>query len=206
MKQLHRSLTTTPREQRANTWNYDTQKVRGVNLGGWFVLEPWITPSLFEQWANGGGVVDEYTYTAALGKQNAQSRLNQHWSSFITEADFREIASHGLNHVRIPVGYWAFNPNPADPYVQGQLPYLDNAIRWARNSGLRVMLDLHGGMIPISTAFCYMLIGMQLPDPRTASTTVEKLVVSTGNPETTSPTPSPQSKKWQNATEMIKTS
>ncbi|EHL02159.1 putative Glucan 1,3-beta-glucosidase [Glarea lozoyensis 74030] len=126
-----------PVKERANTWNYDNQKVRGVNLGGWFVLEPWITPSLFEQWANGGGVVDEYTYTAALGKQNAQSRLTQHWSTFITEGDFKEIASFGLNHVRIPVGYWALNPNPADPYVQapGSQNGFDNsgkygAINW----------------------------------------------------------------------------
>ena len=24
-------------------------KIRGVNLGGWLVLEPWITPSIFEE-------------------------------------------------------------------------------------------------------------------------------------------------------------
>jgi glucan 1,3-beta-glucosidase len=127
-------------------------------LGGWFVLEPWITPSLFEQWANGGGVVDEYTLTAALGKQNAQSRLTQHWSTFITEADFKEIASFGLNHVRIPVGYWAFNPNSAEPYVQGQLPFLDNAIRWARNAGLRVMLDLHAGTLALNSCLYHQLM------------------------------------------------
>lgn len=39
---------------------------------------------------------------------------------------------------------WALNPLPGDPYVQGQLPILDNAIRWARSAGLKVMLDLHG--------------------------------------------------------------
>ena len=26
----------------------DDGKIRGVNLGGWLVLEPWITPNLFE--------------------------------------------------------------------------------------------------------------------------------------------------------------
>ena len=29
-------------------FDFDSDKVRGVNLGGWFVLEPWITPSIFE--------------------------------------------------------------------------------------------------------------------------------------------------------------
>ena len=28
--------------------------VRGVNLGGWLVLEPWITPKLFQQVGGGG--------------------------------------------------------------------------------------------------------------------------------------------------------
>jgi len=133
-----------PLRERAQGFNYNDNKVRGVNLGGWLVLEPWITPSIFEQWANGGGVVDEYTLTAALGKEEASRRLNAHWSSWVTEADFAEIASFGLNHVRIPVGYWALNPLPGDPHVQGQLPYLDQAIVWARNHGLKVMLDLHG--------------------------------------------------------------
>lgn len=27
---------------------FGSEKIRGVNLGGWFVLEPWITPSIFE--------------------------------------------------------------------------------------------------------------------------------------------------------------
>ncbi|CAG8973961.1 hypothetical protein HYALB_00010081 [Hymenoscyphus albidus] len=130
--------------KRAPTFNFDSEKVRGVNLGGWFVLEPWITPSMFQQWEYGGGVVDEYTMTAALGKSAAQNYLNAHWDTFITEADFKEIASFGLNHVRIPVGSWAFHPVDGEPYVQGQLPYLDRAIQWARNAGLRVMLDVHG--------------------------------------------------------------
>lgn len=29
-------------------FGFGQEKVRGVNLGGWFVLEPWITPSIFE--------------------------------------------------------------------------------------------------------------------------------------------------------------
>ncbi|KAK6583422.1 hypothetical protein PZA11_004498 [Diplocarpon coronariae] len=133
-----------PLGSRALAFDYDSQKVRGVNLGGWFVLEPWITPSIFADWANGGGVVDEYTYAATLGKSEASRRLHAHWSSWITEADFSEIASFGLNHVRIPVGYWALLPLAGDPYVQGQLPYLDRAVGWARKHRLKVMLDLHG--------------------------------------------------------------
>lgn len=116
-----------------------------MNLGGWFVLEPWITPSIFEPYAASGAVVDEYTLSQTLGQAAAQSLLEAHWNSWITEDDFQEIASMGLNHVRIPLGYWALNPLSGDPYVQGQLPILDQAIGWARSAGLKVMLDLHGG-------------------------------------------------------------
>lgn len=90
-------------------------------------------------------MVDEYTLSQALGSSAAYDLLNAHWASWITEDDFAEIASYGLNHVRIPIGYWALNPLDGDPYVQGQLPYLDSAIGWARTHGLKVLLDLHGG-------------------------------------------------------------
>ena len=131
-------------KSRALSFDYDNDKVRGVNLGGWFVLEPWITPSIFSDWADSQTVVDEYTYTETLGKDEALSRLTDHWNSWITQSDFNDIANAGLNHVRIPIGYWAVAPLDGDPYVQGQLDVLDNAIGWARSAGIKVLLDLHG--------------------------------------------------------------
>jgi hypothetical protein len=49
-----------------------------------------------------------------------------------------------LNHVRLPIGYWAFEVGPGEPFIQGQLPYLKKAIGWASNNGLKVIIDLHG--------------------------------------------------------------
>ncbi|PGH35849.1 glucan 1,3-beta-glucosidase [[Emmonsia] crescens] len=115
--------------------------IYGVNLGGWLVLEPWITPSVFEE--AGDGAVDEYTLSKILAG-NAKSRLSKHWNSWITADDFVQIAAAGLTHVRIPIGYWAVAPLKAEPYVQGQLNYLDKAIRWAKASNLKVVIDLHG--------------------------------------------------------------
>ncbi len=50
--------------------------------------------------------------------------------------------------MRIPVGYWAVAPLAGEPYVDGQLDALDNAITWARNAGLKILIDLHGGRHP----------------------------------------------------------
>lgn len=132
--------------ERGISFNYNDEKVRGVNIGGWLVLEPWITPSIFSKWADSKVVVDEYTYTQTLGKDAARATLTDHWKTFITQDDFNQIAKAGLNHVRIPIGYWAISPVAGDPYVQGQLDFLDLAIKWARSAGLKVMIDLHGGM------------------------------------------------------------
>ncbi|ESK85922.1 glycoside hydrolase family 5 protein [Moniliophthora roreri MCA 2997] len=122
---------------------YGSQKVRGVNLGGWLVLEPWITPSLFEQTGN-NDIIDEWTFGQLQDRGTATNRLRQHWDTWITEQDFRDIAAAGLNHVRIPIGYWAFQVQGGEPYIQGQLPYLQRAVGWAAANNLKVIVDLHG--------------------------------------------------------------
>ncbi|KAH3681846.1 hypothetical protein WICPIJ_007151 [Wickerhamomyces pijperi] len=127
-------------------WDYEAETIKGVNLGGWFVLEPFITPSLFEAFGFDESQipVDEYHYTQRLGKELAQSRLEQHWASWYSEDDFASIAGTGLNMVRIPIGYWAFRLLDNDPYVQGQTKYLDQALEWCRKYNLKVWIDIHG--------------------------------------------------------------
>merc|ERR1712109_349144 len=63
-------------------------KIRGVNLGGWLLLEPWITPSIFEEvnvGENKGKIVDEYTYAQYVDKEFAKTRLEKHWVFLIFE-------------------------------------------------------------------------------------------------------------------------
>ncbi|WVQ82333.1 hypothetical protein IAT38_004461 [Cryptococcus sp. DSM 104549] len=122
---------------------YGSQKVRGVNIGGWLVLEPFITPSIFESTGN-DGIVDEYTFCQYQDYDTAHSALVNHWDTWFTESDFAKIASAGLNHVRIPIGYWAYDVQDGEPYHKGAADYLDKAIGWARNHGLKVLIDLHG--------------------------------------------------------------
>jgi glucan 1,3-beta-glucosidase len=58
--------------------------------------------------------------------------------------DFQKIAAAGFNTVRIPVGFWAYSIAPGESYTQGAAPYIDSAIAWARQTGLKVWIDLHG--------------------------------------------------------------
>jgi glucan 1,3-beta-glucosidase len=111
------------------------KQIRGVNLGGWLVLEKWMTPSLFE----GLKAEDETNFCLELGTK-AEARIREHWDTFITEEDFKWIKNVGLNTVRIPFGHWIFGDVP--PYV-GSIDKLDWAMETAKKYDLDVLLDYH---------------------------------------------------------------
>ncbi|KAL9122689.1 MAG: hypothetical protein Q9187_000761 [Circinaria calcarea] len=75
---------------------------------------------------------------------NAADILKKHWDTWVSLADFQKIANAGFNTVRIPVGYWSYKKVDGEPYIQGAAPYVDAAIDWARQTGLKVWIDLHG--------------------------------------------------------------
>ena len=90
--------------------------IRGVNLGGWLVLERWITPSLMESCVNtppalnpncfwGDVPMDQWTYCAKLrelGQYDGQGeallaqRLRNHWDSWVTLDDVTTLARAGV--------------------------------------------------------------------------------------------------------------
>jgi glucan 1,3-beta-glucosidase len=111
-------------------------KLRGVNLGGWLVLEKWMVPDVY----GGTPAEDEYSLCLALGDA-AKSRLNQHRENFITAEDFRWIKDRGLNAVRLPVGYWALEA--PKPFVESS-SFIDFALEQAHKNNLKLLLDLHG--------------------------------------------------------------
>ncbi|XP_070001772.1 probable glucan 1,3-beta-glucosidase A isoform X2 [Nicotiana sylvestris] len=58
----------------------------------------------------------------------------------------KKFLRHGINAVRIPVGWWiASNSNPPAPFIGGSLEALDNAFSWAQAYGIKCIIDLHAG-------------------------------------------------------------
>ncbi|KAF4974341.1 hypothetical protein FZEAL_8739 [Fusarium zealandicum] len=124
--------------------SYGDKPARGVCIGGWLYLEPFITPSFFDKYDSDDGIVDEWTLTEKLGS-DAGKTMEKHYASFVTEQTFKDIQAAGLDHVRIGFNYWAVQVYDGDPYVfRTSWRYLLRSIEWARKYGLRINLDLHG--------------------------------------------------------------
>ncbi|CAE7589096.1 exg1 [Symbiodinium sp. CCMP2592] len=121
--------------------NTERACLRGVNLGGWLVLEKWMAPDLF---AVASSAEDEWTLLSSGGAE-AREAVREFRRTFITEQDIRWLKTEGgIDAVRLPVGYWCL-----DEYAKGT-PYLstqhlvDALFGWAERYGLKVLLDLHG--------------------------------------------------------------
>lgn len=132
-------------------FDYGNRKVRGVSVGGWLVIEDFITPSIYQQ-TDDNRVIDEWSFGKYVPHDKAVSILRDHYDNFITEDDFAEIASLGLNHVRVPFPYWGIKTYGNDPYVKvNQYSKLKQAAHWAQNHNLKMIIELHtvpGGANP----------------------------------------------------------
>jgi len=114
-----------------------------VNIGGWLVLESWISQSLY----NDNGVASgtgEWGFCSKLGKTKALQVLTQHWDTWVTQSDLQTLADNGINYLRVPVGYWIIDIQTGEPYVTGGMTYLTRLLGWANDLGLSVIVDLHG--------------------------------------------------------------
>lgn len=126
-------------------WMPNSDKFRGVNLGSSFIIERWMAE---DEWRDMGcgNAQDEWSCVENLGQENADAAFRRHWDSWITQDDIDQIASLGLNTIRIPVGFWIKEDLVRDNehYPRGGLEYLDRVVRQAKNAGLYIIMDLHG--------------------------------------------------------------
>ncbi|KZV62971.1 glycoside hydrolase family 5 protein [Peniophora sp. CONT] len=126
------------------SWDFVNDRIYGVNLGGLFVLEPFITPGLFQRYPNS---TDEFSLSQDMRLDTANGGIGQledHYKTFITEPDIAEIAGAGLNWIRVPIGFWAIETYDGETFLEGtSWQYFLQILKWARKYGLRVLLDFH---------------------------------------------------------------
>lgn len=127
-----------------NSYGNDKGKIRGVNLGSLFVLENWLADDVMSSW--GCPTTSEFDCVSALGQTQANIDFQSHWGTWITADDFTLMVEYGLNTVRIPIGYWMYAAivDSSEHFPQGGIDYLDKVVGYASDTGIYVILDLHG--------------------------------------------------------------
>ena len=117
--------------------------LRGVNLGGWLIEEPWMMP-LQTRPPDGSalpplkdhaslGVILEKRFGTA-GAARVQTAFQDAW---VNESDFDRMQKAGVNCVRLPF----LAGQIAEPTT---LAKIDQAVTWASARGMYVVLDMHG--------------------------------------------------------------
>ena len=88
----------------------------GVNLGGW---------------------LSQYT-------GNLKRDPEHHFDRFITREDIQQIASWGMDHVRLPFDYPLFEDDDKPfQYKEFGFKYVDDCLAWCKEAGLNLILDMH---------------------------------------------------------------
>jgi len=123
--------------------------MQGINLGGWLILEQFITPSIFNN-ANDSRINSESAYVQYLRNDTSKiDVLRNHWNTWVQEEDIRKLAEIGFTHVRLPIGYWAMLSQEeldmrGEYYITGQWPYVVRCLQWLKKYGIQAIIDLHG--------------------------------------------------------------
>lgn len=109
------------------------------------MLPDWFNTTVNQKVAGAGATtLDEWTFCEVLGQDGCKTALTEHFNNFVTEEDIQTLYEHvrphlrpplhaqrltfspeqGINHLRIPTGFWAWIPTTDDePYVNDQALY-----------------------------------------------------------------------------------
>jgi aryl-phospho-beta-D-glucosidase BglC (GH1 family) len=95
-------------------------RMRGTNMGGWL------------------------SQIDAIQEKNPEKfpGIDKHMETFIGSGDFANVKSWGFDHVRVPVDSYLFFTEEDAP-IENRLANLDRAVEFARQNGLKLILDLH---------------------------------------------------------------
>jgi len=113
---------------------------RGINLGNWLNPEGYMFH--FKN-VNSYRLIDN-SFKELLGADEVREFWKIFRDNYITKEDIRYIKSIGLNHVRVPFNFKLFliEDHP-EIYIREGFNRLDDVIKWCKEEGLYVVLDLH---------------------------------------------------------------
>lgn len=115
--------------------------LKGTNLGNWLIPEGYMfkfkdvsSPRMINQ-----------IITELIGPDKTAVFWQKYLDNYVTKDDIRYLRSSGMNSVRIPFHYKMFT---SESYLGSNDPnrgflLLDRVIKWCKDEGLPVVLDMH---------------------------------------------------------------
>jgi endoglucanase len=125
--------------------NGSTVVLKGMNLGGYMVMEPWMCP------CDSGGLPDSHSIISELdsrfGVAEEQALIRDYEQDWITTQDFANLKAAGFNAVRVPVwwgNFWPMSSQTASSWRSDAFTQLDWIVSNAAAAGLYTIIDMHG--------------------------------------------------------------
>lgn len=128
----------------------DAIYLRGVNAGGLFVTEHWMTGFVYGSTPSNDYRSLTQTFIARFGEQKTQELWAEYRNNWWMDADFKLCADMGVNCIRLPFTYMnvdfpAVRDNDyADAGKTYDFTALDAFVEKAAEHGIYTILDLHG--------------------------------------------------------------
>ena len=119
--------------------------LRGVNLGGWFIIEKWMSPLTSDSEPDTFTVMQ--TLDSRFGVATEQSLINSYQQHWITTPDLDNIRNLGFNLIRVPVWYGQFydlNNISNSGWRADAFNELDWVVSAAGERGIYTIIDMHG--------------------------------------------------------------
>jgi endoglucanase len=120
-------------------------QLKGLNLGGWFIMEKWMCP------LDSGSLPDTYSVITNLdhrfGVAIEQSLIRTYQTNWITTADLNNITNAGFNCVRVPVwwgNFYSITNTTSTGWRSDAFAVLDWLVTNCASRGIYVVIDMHG--------------------------------------------------------------
>ncbi len=117
--------------------------LKGCNLGNWLLIEPWMLG------IHDGSVVDQYdmitTLEGRFGADKTEQLMDSYRENWVGRREFAIAKSFGFNLLRVPFDHHLLADDERPFELRDDaFEWLDRAVALAKETGVYLILDMHG--------------------------------------------------------------